>query len=108
MGRFFTWLLTTIGTAVLRAWAYVLRDEAGKFYARLRPAFIEGVKRASIITADDIPDFWTRRRAQASIVIEHLRSVMKAAGENIDDVAQRFIYAGIEAAVAEVKGGWVK
>ena len=108
MGKILTWLLTTIGSAVLRAWAYVLRDEAGKFYAKFRLAFIEGVKEAGLITKADIPDLWERIKAQHEVVVEHLRPVLKAAGENVDDVAMNLVRTGIEAAVAEIKGGWVK
>src|SRR3990167_6029591 len=104
MGRILTWILTTIGSAVLRAWAYVLRDEVGKFYAKFRPAFIAGVQEAALITKADIPDLWGRIKAQHAVVVEHLRPVLAEAGENIDDVGMNLVRTGIEAAVAEVKG----
>jgi len=108
LGKGILAILSWIGPVVLRAWAYVLRDEVGKFYAKFRPAFIAGVQEAALITKADIPDLWGRIKAQHAVVVEHLRPVLAEAGENIDDVGMNLVRTGIEAAVAEVKGGWVK
>ena len=103
-------LIGWIGPKVLRAWAYVLQDETGKFYAKYRGLFLELVKQAGAkITEDQVPDFWERRKMRAQFIrIEMTGLLMKDLGQAVYEIPPRLVFAAIEAAVAEVKGGWVK
>lgn len=99
-------LLSAIGPAVLRAWANVLRDETGKFYAQFRPLLIEACEKAgATITEETHPDYWQRRTARAKFVLAYVSPTITA---QVGDVGNSLIFTAIEAAVAEIKGGWIK
>ncbi len=95
---------------MLRAWAYVLRDETGKFYAKYRPLFILACQNAGkMITEADYPDQWDRRKARAQFVIDEVAGTLMAdMKKSMTEIPARLIFAAIEAAVAEIKGGWTK
>jgi hypothetical protein len=110
IGRVLAGFLARIAPYVLKAWVNIMRDEVGKFYATHRDVFIEGVRLAESEDVEIETDggFWERRRRQAKIVLNHVCPALLEAGVVMEKLPLRFLYAAIEAAVTEVKGGWVK